>query len=178
MARPRGFPQGRTRQSVPKGREWGIGPGGTVSISIGAGTVIVGDGATPTVSKLTIMRTRGEILLAVESLGAAGDDVSLFFGMGIVSTDAFTVGSAAVPGPATDISFPWMWWNVIHFNPKVDALGIDGVTSVRVPVDVKAMRKFGVDQVLGLVAQFQDEQGTIVVDISANFRMLTQWAGD
>jgi len=175
VARPRGFSRG-PRRSSPSGKEWGFGPGGGVPALITSGKIVVGAGVQPTVTKLTILRLRGEILVAVNSLGSATDNVSLFLGMGIFSTDAFSVGQTALPGPTTDIFFPWLWWNVVHISPQVSTLGLDGVTSIRIPVDAKAMRKFGTDQVVGLVAEYASQSGAVGCDIQSDARMLVQWA--
>ena len=63
-------------------------------------------------------------------------------GIGIVSADAFAVGSTAMPGPITDPGWDWMYVN--YFGAITGATTtevFEGNAFRNLVVDTKAMRK-------------------------------------
>ena len=62
--------------------------------------------------------------------------------LGLVSTDAFLLGSTALPEPLDDADYPWMFWRSVVLESFL-AAGAEGEGSsvYRIDVDSKAMRK-------------------------------------
>jgi len=179
VARQRGSFRGRV--SVPKGRAWEETPGGGASTAVSvAGTGILGAGRTPTVSEVTILRTRGRFMIQLADPNAAGDEMRLTAGIGIVSSDAFAAGAGSMPDPLTDIAYPWMWWDTWFLKPGSATVGNPQPQSSvqsNMVVDVKAMRKVGIDQTIALIFEVTDVVGTPVANIAFDGRLLLQWAG-
>ena len=63
----------------------------------------------------TLYRIRGA-LSGVMDPGAAGDEMRCFFGIIIVSFDAFTAGAASCPSPADDPGSPWIWHQIVPLS--------------------------------------------------------------
>ncbi len=95
----------------------------------------------------TILRMLWEYVISPISAAAitADDSALLTVGVGIVSTDAATLGFTAMPDPFDDADYPWLYWrgHAMHYRiagaTAADSSGISG--DVRVSVDVKSMRK-------------------------------------
>ena len=118
--------------------------------------------------KSTIIRSRGEVSLVPNNVGA---DATLIgaFGMGIVSAEAFVAGTASIPLPFSDSD--WVGWFMLRsfayqyeFHSAVASL----ISSRSWEVDSKAMRKVGPNEVLVLMAESQ----VGAFNISMNIRTL------
>jgi len=96
-----------------------------------------------------------------------GDEMTLTWGLGIVSSDAFAAGVAGMPDPAGDVGYPWLWWHSMHLFSYV-AAGEEafGVTAQRAEVDTKAMRRIKPDQTLLMLCQVSNVVGAVAVDIT------------
>ena len=172
MARPHGA---RRRSGSNRRRTaWALSVGGGASVAqSAAGTVILGSGAAPTVEGLTIARIRGELVVSIASQAAGSDEVRMTYGICQVTDDAFAIGATAMPDPNGDAFWDgWMWHQFVNFDSQTTSVGIDGVFSVRIPIDVKAMRKLPVGMTLVLLSEFSDESGTIALATMADTRML------
>ena len=70
------------------------------------------------------------------------DTIGITWGLGIVSTDAATLGATALPDPAGDSDFPWLWWGDMflrsHNAGHEEAWGL---SAQKLEVDTKAMRR-------------------------------------
>jgi len=150
MAHSRGsrFPR---RTGAGRRVTWNGGPQGTYG-TINTSTVILSaTSAEAAGDDLTIVRTRGRIILNLEVAGAAGQGFEWAFGMGIVSNNAFGIGVTAVPDPIADEA--WDGWFVYEqgtlmsrdSTPLLD--GIDSVSQLIV-IDSKAMRKIHLTDVI------------------------------
>jgi len=81
---------------------------------------------------LTVVRMIGQLQI----VGAAGGSTEWAAGIAMVSVEAAAAG--VFPDPDTDVSFPWMWWQV-GFTLAM-AVGENAVD--KVPIDIRSQRKF------------------------------------
>ena len=143
--------------------------------------VITAEGTTVMAGQLgsaqaqTILRIRGEFLIAFNAATAASDACLLTFGIGVVSTDAAVGG--AVPDPAVEGGYPWMWYKSVPMQSTfaIDGTGTDhsGQLQTRVEVDSKAMRRIKASESLAFIVQYTDLNGLPpVVVLQPNFRIL------
>ena len=168
---------------IPSRRKstWGFGgdsSAGTVAISAITGTIL-GTGAVALLEGLTIVRTRGEILMWLSAVGTAQDGISGALGLCIVSENAFAVGSTAVPHPITDIAWDgWYWWHAVNlFAPSTTQATLDRViASQRLEVDSKAMRKIKLSDTVALVWEGVTEVGVVTVNVRFALRQLAKLA--
>ena len=156
---------------------WSLGPFGTSAISISNGTALFPTGAVATQDGLTIVRSRGEVLLmlsATDQLLGGWGEISL--GLCIVSENAFAVGITAVPHPSTDIAWDgwlWYWTGALRsITTSAVLLGQDLPAQARIVVDSKAMRKIKATDVLVGVIEVGTEAGTATITAEMNTRIL------
>ena len=166
------------RQFAPKRmqKQWGSLIVGGASVDLtGNSTTLIGTVSIAQRAE-TILRGRGEVFVAIGATTTALDEARVGFGLGIVSGDAATLGSTAMPDPIGDPDYPWLWWHVHHFFSPfvVDGTGSDGygVGVVRIPLDTKAMRKVKPEQGLVLVVQYVDVTGTPALRAGGDVRCL------
>ncbi len=147
----------RGRSTVRRQTGWGLGPstGGTPPSSqaiSASGTTIASIGVVPGVEGLTLVRTRGYMALALESVGAVGDGMDGAFGIAITDDEAFTAGAASVPDPQDDpgseVWFYHQWFTLSSLQTTQAVVGGDNMSSLRVDIDSKAMRKLPVGKTL------------------------------
>jgi len=184
MARSRSrFP----RQAVTARRKssWSSGPastatGGVQTISA-SGVTPLGLGAGITADGVTLVRTRGELLLFLATASASTNGFYGAFGIGVVSDQAFAAGGASMPSPITNVD--WEGW-LYYRNLSIISGGIiDGTAasedslvnpvsaSLRLEVDSKAMRKVGINETIFAVLDLV-EIGTAALKVFFNSRML------
>ena len=169
----------RRRQFVTSGARrrtgWDIGPGSsTLQTVTASGSIIVGLGSETVLDGITIVRIRGLLRLVLLAGGAAEGFIGAF-GICIVSSDAFAVGITAIPSPVDDTDWNgWMWHQYfsLTLSAAFQATGA-GPHSVDLPIDSKAMRKTGVNNVITLIGEFT-EIGTSSMTISADSRVLAK----
>ena len=139
----------RTRRGFSPARRqttWEEGFGQTAMISIDTtSTVIIGSGIVLLQDGLTLVRTRGELVLQLTGTGSITDGFDGAVGVGIVTSEAFAVGQTAMPDPLDDSDWDgWLWHQFYHYKGGL-TLSSTLVTSPRIyQIDSKAMRK--VDQ--------------------------------
>ncbi len=186
MAQRRGFPQ-RSRGSLSRKTSWseGIASGATagqVQAITATGAAIMGFGVQVTEDGGTLVRTRGELVVALRASDAALSGFFGAFGLAKATLTAFTAGTASLPSPIDEES--WDGW-FYHRYLSLSSVGVIAganvssqlsaieavVAAVRIEVDSKAMRKINVDEVFYGAVQFQ-EIGTATLDVSFNSRML------
>jgi len=167
----------RGRPSSRRAKAWAIGPGASTSTSFTSTTAaILGSGAVlATESKVTILRVRGMITVRLITATSIGDGFHFAIGLGIVSSDAFGVGVTAVPNPIADAQWDgWMWhqFGDVHQITGAEADGSNAVSNImRIPVDTKAMRKFGDNETLMFNMEVV-EVGTSNITVFADSRQL------
>ena len=130
-------------------------------------------GITASVDGLTIVRTRGELLLTLSSTPVAGDGwPEIAFGICIVSENAAGIGVTAIPDPIADIAWDgWYvyWTGAIHTGQN----NLYGpAAAARIVIDNKAMRKHKNTDVAVGVISFLGEEQTSVVEARLNTREL------
>ncbi len=130
------------------------------SLMTGNATILF-SGALNFVAPGTILRMIGEYLISPTSAPAALDSAVITVGIGIVSTDAAALGATAMPDPAVDGDYPWLYWasHAFTFAGTDPQAGSDSYR-VRVPFDIRSMRKFKPAQSLVMVAQYSNQVGT------------------
>ena len=90
----------------------------------------------------------------------AGDSAEIVVGIGIVSSDAAGVGSAAMPDPLTDEPFPWLYWKHTTLWFPTTATDPNVPTASKCfDFDIRSMRKVKPRESLVFVAQYFDVAG-------------------
>jgi len=130
-----------------------------------------------TEEKVTLIRLRGLVTITILASASVGDGFFGAFGIGLVSSAAFTAGVAAVPTPITEIAWPgWMWHEFFDVRTSTATIA-DGVNAVgvvsRIQIDSKAMRKWGSDQTLMGITEVV-ESGVAQIETQASVRMLVK----
>ena len=140
----------------------------SISLTLTASTTVIG-ASLAFQGPATILRCRGRLLFHLDETQQASDEVKIGCGLGIVSTDAFTLGATAMPDPSGDPEFPWLWWDELTFSSSLAAAEETfGSTTREVIVDTKAMRKIKPAESLGWVFQYTDITGTPLVDLNVS----------
>jgi len=163
------------RSGRPTDKAWLKIPSSSLSIT-SAGTVIAA-GVLNFTGPGTILRVRGDILFAFGGVTVALDEMTFAMGLGLVSSDAAALGATAMPDPAAEADYPWLWWKEFSMFSTfaIDGTGTDhsGQLQVRIPVDTKAMRRVKPGQTLVLTGQYVDVVGTPPVRwMVSGFRVL------
>jgi len=179
----------QTRSSPRRKTGWDIGtqtgtdgsPQTLSSSSSQAGTGAV----VSTADGVTVVRTRGELVVALAALAGAFEGFHGAFGIGVASVAAITAGIGSLPLPIDDETdenwiyhryFSIVAMSAINGGVALDEDFTNPVTSaLRVEVDSKAMRKLNTG--LGLYCAIQVlEIGTASLRWSFNSRMLVKLA--
>ena len=69
----------------------------------------------------TLFRFRGWIGGNFSGTIAAGDVMRFTAALAIISTDAFTLGLTAMPDPAGEPEYPWIWWGSMRLTTQVSS---------------------------------------------------------
>jgi hypothetical protein len=119
-------------------------------------------------SSYTVLRMLGEYVITPTSSPQALDNAIVTVGIGVVSSDAYAVGASAVPDPASEPNYPWLYWASHPFF--FGATGADPASeacSVRHSFDVRSMRKLKARESLALVVEYADIAGTPALKFTA-----------
>ena len=147
---------------------WSIGPGGRSQRSA-IGKFLMPVGATAFIDGLTLIRTRGELVVRSASVGSVNDEMIGAFGIADVTAAAFAAGGASIPGPFTDADWDgWIW----HQFFTVGGLANNGSGVGRYVVDSKAMRKTTATNVVVAMGEVGVETGVVTLDVSLETRIL------
>ena len=108
----------------------------------------------------TILRMIGEYVIQPTAAPTNLDLAFVAIGIGIVSTDAATLGATAMPDPSDEPEFPWLYWqeHALRYN-GVDPEAANAGASVRRSFDIKSMRRFKPGQSLAVISQYVDNVG-------------------
>ena len=91
-------------------RRWRTIPGTSASVAADAGN-IAGAG-TAFANAETVVRMLGRGLFTFDPTGlVAEDSATLTMAIGVVSTDASVLGATALPDPAGELAYPWLYWD-------------------------------------------------------------------
>ena len=110
----------------------------------------------------TIVRCRGEITLEMDGPSIA-DKAMIAYGLAVVTTDAATVGASAMPDPAGEADFSWLYWRQVSLSAETVSDGM--LRAFRDTVDTKAMRIVRPNYSLVWLFQYVDITGTPPIDI-------------
>ena len=130
-----------------------------------------GGGKIDVVDARTVLRMLGHVLITRTGVTTASDKVSIALGIGIVSTDAATLGASALPDPGGEPEYPWLYWAEYDFNfPAALATSGAGSTDsvagvVRDSFDIRSMRRMKPRESLVFVVQYTDTAGTPPMDV-------------
>ncbi len=115
----------------------------------------------------TILRMIGEYTIVATTAPVAFDAVEITVGIGIVSTDAATLGGTAMPDPGSEPEFPWLFWKAhqMRWN-SMTVQDTDGSGYYRGQFDIRSMRKVKPRESLVWVFQYVDQGGTPPVNVS------------
>ena len=174
-------------RSKPRTSSWGIGPkSGTAGASLGlsaTGAQLGLVSAAPVEDGITLIRTRGELLVQLVTASASGGGFNGAFGIGIVTAAAFLAGVASVPTPITEEG--WDGWLYHKYFQVVSSGIIDGSAAAdhdfmlsqggtfRQEVDSKAMRKHSPEDVVFCCLEVT-ESGTATGRWLFNSRLLAK----
>ncbi len=104
---------------------------------------------------LTVMRMIGEYAATFDTAPVAQDQCTITVGIGVVSTDAATLGTTAMPDPFDEVDFPWLYWNShVLFAADTSLVSGSEAASFRVAYDIRSMRKLKPRESLIMVAQY------------------------
>jgi len=118
------------------------------------------------------MRTRGELLVYADGAQAPGGSVLVSLGLVLVPEGQ---GTTVIWDPFSDEEAPWFWYKEVSVGYEemvVDVIDVPGITSVRIDVDSKAMRRANVDEEVQFVAVNTTNGGAMTVNILGAFRFL------
>ncbi len=134
----------------------------STAVAAFTGNATILAGFTPMLESGTILRMIGEYIVIPRATVADADVASISVGIGLVSTDAAAVGSSAMPDPASDLEYPWLYWGShgFEFNSATlaDQSGLAAI-SVRKSFDVRSMRKFRAGQAIAVVVEYANVAG-------------------
>ncbi len=148
-------------------KHWHELPAGAVTLTANATAFV---GALALDGPWTAIRMLGEYVFAPTGGGAfaASDNALLALAIGVISTDAAALGSSAVPDPADEPDYPWLYWAehpLLFLVATADQNNPAGV--VRVSFDIRSMRKIKPRESLSMIIQYTDVSGTPPISFSA-----------
>ena len=110
----------------------------------------------------TVLRMIGSYMIHATGNVTAGEVARLAVGIGVVSTDAFAAGSSAMPDPAGELDYPWLYWaeHTVRYGATASPeTGISLTGFVRESFDIRLMRKVKPRESLAFVSQYVDVSG-------------------
>jgi len=168
---------------MTRGRQFGRRPGKTIdnlrwsggavlqAAALSAGTA--GQTALAAgVPRETIMRTRGEVLVFLDGASSPGKSALISMGLVLVPQGQ---GTTVIWDPFDDAEAPWFWYQettIGYEEPVIDVVDVPGISSTRIIVDSKAMRKANVDEEVQFVVTNTTVSSAATVNIVAAFRFL------
>jgi len=125
------------------------------------------------VPRETVMRTRGEVSVGFDGTLATARGVLVSMGMVLVPEGQ---GTTVIWDPFNDAEVPWFWYQEValfYEESVVDVVqSTANLSSARIIVDSKAMRRANVDQEAQFVMTNTTIFGAQAVNVAANFRFL------
>ena len=182
---PRGFRRqgGFPTRSQRRKSSWvaGVGSATAQTDVTASGTTLANAAVGILADGLTLVRTRGMLQLYLNAATAQDNGFTGAFGIGVVTTEAFQAGGAAVPQPLVNQGWNgWLYWTpimVVAAAPLASGAAVDldmvsvNIASQNVIIDSKAMRKVSTDEtIVGSLEVV--ERGTATLRWSLDSRML------
>ena len=148
-------------------KDWTILLG--LSTAMTADATFLGGGLSFGLSGNTILRMMGEYSIGAAVAPTANDEAVVTVGIGIVSTDAFTLGTTAVPDPTDEPEFGWLYWKShTLFYSGTDVDSANRQQNLRQSFDVRSQRKIGARETLALIVQYTDITGAPALRFNAS----------
>ena len=169
MARQSQF-RNRGASAPRRPTSWLTGPA-LIPTSVSAiGNTIFSTGLQILEDGVTLVRTRGEVLLRLTTTaGGVTDGVRGAVGIAMASENAFGAGTASLMDPFGDSEWDgWLWHSFFHLAGAPADLG----AVQRLDVDSKAMRKVAALDVLYGAVSLGQESGVEVMYMTADTRQL------
>ncbi len=169
--RLQGRPQSQRHRPV-----WSLGPTG--AFSLGASAVsIFATGSQALVDELTIIRTRGILVLHLSAVANPNEGFSGAVGICNVTENAFNAGVGSIPTPITDIAWDgWLWYQFFSLKSVTGVIADGANANAMVKeyvIDSKAMRKTnGSDIVVGVLET--TEAGASTLNAFMDTRLLNK----
>ena len=106
-------------------------------------------------------------------VAGVGEGFHLAIGIGIVSSQAFSIGATAIPGPLSEMEWGgWMYHRILDLHAVTATIGDNNFSNtVWEEIDSKAMRKISSNEVLVAMVEAV-EVGTASMDIYFDTRVL------
>ena len=129
--------------------------------SVSTNGTILGGGVLSFAGPATILRCRGFVQAHFDATAQVSDAISLTFGLGLVSSDAATLGATAMPDPGGNADYPWLWWGSMRLRSELAAgpSGGFGIAAQRLEIDTKAMRRVKPEMSLVMVVEVASASG-------------------
>jgi len=166
-------PRGRIIRGPKRATAWGQTDLTTTAVAAGAKVLMARFTAATLLAFApsgTVVRERGSFLFTSDQI-AADELYQGAVGFARVSEIAAAAGAASIPGPVTDAGWDgWYgWYPVLGHLGRATDIGFAEV-GYRQEIDVKAMRKFGVDDSLVIMAE--NASGSTGFNVLAQIRTL------
>ena len=160
-------------RSEPVNRHWtGFATAGAPFLAFTVGTA----GATilpAAYDRETILRTRGNLVAAIDTAGVVGQNAMISVGLILVPEGT---GSTVLWSPFTDSDAPWFFYSIFNLGYEemvTDVIDVPGLTSYRETVDSKGMRRVR-NQEVQMVVENTTIGTAAAVNVSLAGRFLTQ----
>jgi len=149
--------------------QWTFGRSNFSAVSAGtSGQTIITAGT----AAATLLRTRGHLLAYLDGVQAPGTLISVSVGMIVMPEGQSTT---VVSSPETDGNAPWFFFESFQLGYEemvVDAVQAPVCPSIRIPIDVKAMRVLRPDREVQLVIENTTILTAAAVNVAVNARFL------
>ncbi len=161
---------GVTRQRVIHTTRWlatNVNAGALAAGSVAVGPVLAAGSPAE-----TILRTRGEGSVFVDTTEEPGGRSLISMGLVLVPEGQSTT---VIWDPFNDDNAPWMWFKevmVAYEEMVTDVIDVPSTTGARFEIDVKAMRKANEDEELQFVAVNTTLATAMAVNINVALRFL------
>ncbi len=140
-------------------KQWDAILGNNVPLTADGLTLIPPTGLNATASQ-TILRMLGEYALTAASAPVVGDAVDITVAIGIVSSDAASLGATALPDPADEPQYPWLYWASHPFEFRTTGVDTSSdATHLRRTFDIRSMRKMKPRETAIYVVQYSNRVG-------------------
>ncbi len=162
----------RSRSGAVHNKEWTVACVDSSTLDLAIGSILAFVMFTADEAE-TVLRTHGFVAAELNA-GGVSERATIAVGLAIISARSASVGATAVPRPATDGSYPWLWHGWLFITSGAEAAIVNENLLDRRDIDSKAMRKVKEDEVMVLVLEVcesVDQAGEARVD--AGLRVLT-----
>ncbi len=117
----------------------------------------------------TILRMIGGYSVRSSGNVTTLENAKIVAAIGVASTDAVTLGATALPDPAEEPEYPWLYWqsSTVFFGAtQSPGTALAGAPMVRRDFDIRSMRKISPRESLFMCYQYVDIVGApgITVD--------------